>query len=230
MGKTPTNKYADIAQVLMKGTPQKRNALLEAIMGGSNPLNTLMGDAQGVDQLTAAARAYSQGNSGALLGALPGSGIAGALGYQPEYGNNYFLPSGVSKGPNIKENLNSGDYGQAALQGLGMLGDMGWSAAAASRVPQSAQIGAINTSRPFPDPDTFKGRLEIQGGSLTSKPGIDKIIKTLDDHGMEWKWADNGDGVTAYVEVVDKFGKVSKEGKHFADNSHLKTLRNWLGY
>lgn len=81
----------------------------------------------------------------------------------------------------------------------------------------------------FPDVDTFRGRMEIQGGALAAKPGVDRIIKTLESHGMKWEYAPNG-GITAYSEVVGPGGKVFLEGKHFADNSSLKTLRDWLGY
>ena len=81
----------------------------------------------------------------------------------------------------------------------------------------------------FPDPDTQKGRMAIQGGPLAAKPGIDRLITTLDSHGMDWKYSENG-GITAYAEVRGADGKWFKEGKHFDEKSSLKTLRNWLGY
>lgn len=81
----------------------------------------------------------------------------------------------------------------------------------------------------FPDPDTQKGRMAIQGGPLAAKPGIDRLITTLDSHGMDWKYSENG-GITAYAEVLGADGKWFKEGKHFDEKSSLKTLRNWLGY
>jgi hypothetical protein len=81
----------------------------------------------------------------------------------------------------------------------------------------------------FPDPDTQKGRMAIQGGPLAAKPGIDRLIKTLDSHGMDWKYSENG-GITAYAEVRGPDGKWFKEGKHFDEKSSLKTLRDWLGY
>jgi hypothetical protein len=81
----------------------------------------------------------------------------------------------------------------------------------------------------FPDPDTQKGRMAIQGGPLAAKPGIDRLITTLDSHGMDWKYSENG-GITAYSEVRGADGKWFKEGKHFDEKSSLKTLRDWLGY
>jgi hypothetical protein len=81
----------------------------------------------------------------------------------------------------------------------------------------------------FPDPDTHRGRMAIQGGALGAKPNIDRIIRTLENHGMDWKYSENG-GITAYAEVVGPNGKVFKEGKHFNEKTSLRTLRNWLGY
>lgn len=72
-------------------------------------------------------------------------------------------------------------------------------------------------------------RMAQQGGALASKPGLRRITQALDDHGIEWSEHPNG-GVTAYADVVDKFGRAFKEGKHFAENTSLKTLRDWLGY
>ena len=81
----------------------------------------------------------------------------------------------------------------------------------------------------FPDPNTHRGRMAIQGGPLAAKPKIDQIIATLENHGMDWKYSENG-GITAYADVVGPNGKVFKEGKHFNDKTSLRTLRNWLGY
>ena len=81
----------------------------------------------------------------------------------------------------------------------------------------------------FPDPDTHRGRMAIQGGALGAKPNIDRIIRTLENHGMDWKYSENG-GITAYAEVVGPNGKVFKEGKHFNEKTSLGTLTNWLGY
>lgn len=72
--------------------------------------------------------------------------------------------------------------------------------------------------------------VDRQGGPLASKVGIDRLIKILEDHGMEWTYPPSGNGITAYTEVVGPGGKVFKEGKHFNEKTSLKTLRDWLGY
>jgi len=229
-------------------------------MQSQNPLNTA-----DPEQARAARLAYSQGMSEAAMSALPGAGAFGAVGYSPEYGENYGIPTGFKKGPSIKENIDRGEYTDAGLQAFGLVGDLGWVAGAASKVPMSQQRGGTSVFAPaergmvkltddlpmdeasrmgraapkykpkivdgstFPDPDTQKGRMAIQGGPLAAKPGIDRLITTLDSHGMDWKYSENG-GITAYAEVRGPDGKWFKEGKHFDEKSSLKTLRDWLGY
>lgn len=206
----------------MPGLSPKQQQIINYLMQSQDPFN----GANNQD----ARRSYSQGLSQALLGSVPGAGVAGAAGYAPAYGNNYFIPNGVDKGPSIKDNLDQGNLMAAALQGVGLLPDVGYAAALGSMVPKSAQRGSIRIGDSFPDPDTFRGRMEIQGGSLSSKPGINRITRVLDEHGMEWKYSDNGSGITAYVDVKGPNGEWFKEGKHFAENTSLKTLRDWLGY
>lgn len=210
-------KWEQLAALLTGGN--KPNPLL-GMMAAQNPLYTA-DPTQTVD----AARAFSQGLSSAAIGSIPGSGVVNAAGIQPRYDENWFIPAGITQGPNIRENLQSGNYLNAGLQGLGLLGDAASVGAMASMVPKSQQRGMVS----FPDPNTFKGKMQIQGGALASKPRLEKIIQALENHGYEWKWADNG-GITAYADVKGADGKWFKEGKHFNDASSLRTLRDWMGY
>lgn len=56
---------------------------------------------------------------------MPGTGLAGALGYRPSYrSENDFLPSGFERGSSTLDDLAAGRYGSASLSGLGALGDL----------------------------------------------------------------------------------------------------------
>lgn len=86
---------------------------------------------------------------------------------------------------------------------------------------------ATKGSRKFKgsDPLTRREEVDIQGGALSTKLNETQLGKILDDHGIEWTHADNG-GITA----VEKFSRGPDRKKHFAPNTSLRTIRNWLGY
>lgn len=79
-----------------------------------------------------------------------------------------------------------------------------------------------------PDTSTYRGRLQVQGGALRSKPNLERIARALEDHGFEWEWAE--DGIRAYAEVHHPKKGWYKQPKTFKENTSLKTLRDWLGY
>lgn len=94
--------------------------------------------------------------------------------------------------------------------------------------PAMGFVGSTRLGRFSGPAEPMAERVARQGGTLSSKVGLDRIGKILSEHDMEWEWAD--DGIKAFVEVVGPNGKVSKSAKTFKDNTSLKTLRDWLGY
>jgi hypothetical protein len=78
----------------------------------------------------------------------------------------------------------------------------------------------------FPDPNTHSGRMAIQGGPKAAKPGLERIGRVLDDHGIKWEWNNEVGGITA----IEEFSSGPSKRKHFDEKTSLKTLRNWLGY
>lgn len=79
-----------------------------------------------------------------LLGMVPGMGVAGALGYGPTYSNPFdFVPTGFAKtGSNLFENVDQGNYGQALLQGIGVVPDAGFALLGAKALKPAAR-GAL---------------------------------------------------------------------------------------
>lgn len=125
----------------MPGLSPKQQQTINYLMQSQDPFN----GANNQD----ARRSYSQGLSQALLGAVPGSGAAGALGYYPDYGKNYLVPQSIERGPSIKDNLDQGNMMAAALQGIGLLPDVGYAATLGSMVPKSAQRGMADYFGPM---------------------------------------------------------------------------------
>lgn len=84
--------------------------------------------AAGIDPMSQYVPPASQASQLAI-GMLPGAGIAGAMGYGPKYDSpNNLLPSGIEKGPSLLDNAKSGNYGQAGMQLLGAVPDVGYTA------------------------------------------------------------------------------------------------------
>lgn len=118
---------------------------------------------------------------------VPGAGVAGAMGYQPKYETPMSpLPSGIEKGPSLVEKINKedkgfGDYADIALTTLGIVPDLGYTAAIrkiplkdmstlsmnavgppARAVGQAVKSAAQTLAEPFTsrtNPDAFIGRV-----------------------------------------------------------------------
>jgi hypothetical protein len=80
--------------------------------------------------------------------------------------------------------------------------------------------------------DKSREAVDRRGGPLRSKPGLKRIAQALDDHDIDWEYDDINGGIRAFSEYTrqDRPGQVFKSAKHFAENTSLKTLRDWLGY
>ena len=102
------------------------------------------------------------------------------------------------------------------------------SAMTGGSVATSAPKGALRSGLARSKGKT-REEVNIQGGPLNTKLDEDKIVRVLDDHSINWEYAENG-GITAFSEGVTKTGKPITERKHFAPNTSLKTIRDWLGY
>jgi hypothetical protein len=129
------------------------------------------------------------------------------------------IKDAVQGSSNIMQALKSGDAAGAALGVAQMAGGL-----AGVVIPGSQKIKALG-KRTGKTVDEIKA----QGGPLSTKFEETQIGRILDEHKIEWEYAENG-GVTAFSEGVTKSGKVTTERKHFGPNTSLKTIRNWLGY
>lgn len=69
---------------------------------------------------------FQKGQGQAILGAVPGAGIARAFGYSPQWqdGDGFVPTGGVQKGDNLLDLLRAGKYGDASLTGLGAVADL----------------------------------------------------------------------------------------------------------
>ena len=142
------SKYSDIAQKLLDAYAQSQNYLGT----GADPSQTFD-----------AAKSYTQ----SLVSSAPGMGAAHAFGYTPNFGNNYAMPESFDKGASLKDNLNGGNYGQAAMQGVGLLGDVALlGGGIASRVPAAAQRGMASF---YGLPGPFEGEIARRTGENTKK-------------------------------------------------------------
>ena len=70
--------------------------------------------------------------------------------------------------------------------------------------------------------------VEIQGGPLDSKLNEQEVAQILDEHGMDWRYHDNG-GVSV-KDYYTQNGRLKFKWKHFRDGTRLRTIRNWLNY
>ena len=70
--------------------------------------------------------------------------------------------------------------------------------------------------------------VKIQGGPLDSKLNEREVAQILDEHGMDWRYHDNG-GVSV-KDYYTKNGRLDFKWKHFRDGTSLRTIRNWLNY
>tara|TARA_R100000781_G_scaffold764_3_gene1302 strand:- start:1 stop:510 length:510 start_codon:yes stop_codon:yes gene_type:complete len=70
--------------------------------------------------------------------------------------------------------------------------------------------------------------VSIQGGPLNTRLNEQEVSQILDDHGMDWRYHDNG-GVSA-KEYYTENGRLKFKWKYFKDGTALRTIRNWLGY
>ena len=73
-----------------------------------------------------------------------------------------------------------------------------------------------------------KEEVKIQGGPLDSKLNEQEVAQILDEHGMDWRYHDNG-GVSV-KDYYTKNGRLGFKWKHFRDGTRLRTIRNWLNY
>ena len=72
--------------------------------------------------------------------------------------------------------------------------------------------------------------VRIQGGPLNTSLNEQEVSQILDDHGMDWRYHDNG-GVSVKDHYKDlSSGRFKFKWKHFKDGTRLGTIRKWLGY
>ncbi len=88
---------------------------------------------------------FRRGQGEAVIGALPGMGIARAAGYGPRWqeGDGFIPTGGLEKGPNLLNMIHGGRYGEAALTGIGAAGDAALLGGAMRGGTQSAARGMI---------------------------------------------------------------------------------------
>lgn len=163
--------------------PKRDLSFGEGLMQAYNPISE-SGDVKGTID---ASRSMAQGISGTAIGMLPIAGVANAAGYSPEYtDNDWFAPSGIKEGPSIIENVAEGNIGQAALQGVGLIPDVGYGIKAVSALssrPAKVGLTSLETSAPLNKGaqkalDELKAALKASG--MSTDEAVD-YVKNLGD-------------------------------------------------
>ncbi len=116
---------------------------------------------------------FRRGQGEALIGALPGMGIARAAGYAPHWqeGDGFIPTGGIEKGPNLVDKVRDGNYGDAALTALGAVGDLGYAGIGGAVAKSFGQMRNYNRGMRAAE-DVLANRADVMGAMKAPGSGM----------------------------------------------------------